>query len=124
MNENSLKNLVPYTKETAKIGGSLGGKRSQQLKKEKRKLEELMNWFLDVKTNPGYYKEQQLDFISKQMTNGEAMVMSMIVKAIKGDVQAAIYVRDTAGQKPTEKSEVKTYNAEAIIKMISDKDEY
>lgn len=50
--------------------------------------------------------------------------MSMIVKAIKGDVQAAIYVRDTAGQKPTDKSEVKTYNAEAIIKMISDKDEY
>lgn len=38
----------------------------------------------------------------KNINVQEAMIISMLQRAMKGDVRAAEWVRDTAGQKPTD----------------------
>lgn len=44
----------------------------------------------------------------------------------KGDIQSAIFLRDTVGQKPTDKTENinTTLSYEEYIKKVEDKDEY
>ena len=38
----------------------------------------------------------------KNINVQEAMIISMLQRALKGDVRAAEWIRDTAGQKPTD----------------------
>ena len=42
----------------------------------------------------------------KNISVQEAMIISMLQRAMKGDVKAAEWVRDTAGQKPVDNANV------------------
>ena len=56
-------------------------------------MREMLDYLLEkeIKTNKG------------DMTTLEAIMVSMIAKASKGDVRATEFIRDTIGQKPNEK---------------------
>ena len=43
------------------------------------------------------------DKTGKALTGAEAIAVAVFKKALKGDIKAAEFLRDTAGQKPVEK---------------------
>ena len=89
--------------ETAKKGGIASGKARREKKAMKETLEALLS--MQMKSGKAADVEAVKSFAElkgKNISVQEAMVIAMIQKAMKGSVQAAEWVRDTAGQKPVE----------------------
>lgn len=101
-------NLKPFNelteKEQRKIT-SKGGKKSGQVRAERKKFNELFNNYLDKKITNEQIKQQMLEFgfKDKECTNKNAIVFAQYKEALKGSTQAFIAVRDTMGEKPQEK---------------------
>lgn len=90
-------NLRPVKSKTeARERGRNGGIKSGEAKRAKKTMKDMLDYLLDkqIKTNKG------------DMTTLEAIMVSMIAKASKGDVRATEFIRDTIGQKPTDKTEI------------------
>ena len=90
-------NLRPVrTVEEAREKGRIGGIKSGEARRAKKTMKDMLDYLLDkeIKTNKG------------DMSTLEAIMVSMIAKASKGDVKATEFIRDTIGQKPTEKTEI------------------
>lgn len=89
MNEQNLKSLADRTtserRELAKKAGVASGK----ARREKANFKKLVEIALNQEYKDG-------------MTNGEAMVISQVLKALDGDTKAFEVLRDTAGQKPVQ----------------------
>ena len=71
-------------------------------------------------------KEGDLDEVTalaganrKNVTVGEAIALIMANKAIKGDVRAAEFVRDTSGQKPGTQVQVTTESKQASQEFMA-----
>ena len=47
------------------------------------------------------------DLKGKNITIDQAMMITLVQKALKGDLNAITMVRDTVGEKPTDKMEIK-----------------
>lgn len=110
-------NLVPFTsdqsREEAKKNGSKGGIASGKARREKKMFRETLESLLNMSMNKG--ESVDIDKIQNFASlNGqnisvqEAILIGQIHKAMTGDTKAAEYVRDTIGQKPTDKVEVDT----------------
>lgn len=104
-----LKDLSP---EERKEFATKGGKASQEVQKKKREMQEVANQILNMPLRGG--TTTQLDKImsfgalkGKNITVQEAIVYQQARKATKGDRSAAEFIRDTAGQKPKDKVDVK-----------------
>lgn len=100
-----IKNLKPVkTKEEARERGRNGGLANGKSAKRKKSLRELTNLLLEMQPNAqmtAMIKQMFPSLDPEDITNGAAMTMSMLNKAIaKGDVKAATFVRDTSGQTP------------------------
>lgn len=76
------------TEEAQKIG-SKGGKKSVEVRREKKMLKDLLEEALQKKTKTG---NRYIDITT-----------ALIKEAEKGNVKAYETIRDTLGQKPTEK---------------------
>lgn len=101
-------NLIPQSERTkaeqreiARKGGIASGK----ARREKRALKDTLEELLAMPMKEG--RSADIDEIKsiagikgKNITMQEAIMLSMLDKAAKGDVKAAEYVRDTIGQKP------------------------
>jgi len=85
------------SKAEAKELGKKGGIASGKKRREKRSLRQRLEVLLESpsKDNP-------------KLDNGEMVCISLIKKAMKGDVAAFSVLRDTIGQKPTERTESKS----------------
>lgn len=107
INEKSLANLQPATKETAREKGRNGGIRSGQVRRQKKKLKDTLAMLLDLP--PGFASQKEtltmLGIGEEDQTNQTLIAISMIQAAASGDVKAAAFVRDTVGEKPTDKIE-------------------
>ena len=105
-NVENLRPIRELSKEEAKKRGSAGGKASVQARKEKK-------WF----------KEE----IEKQIGDNIAEAIKAVwFKAKKGDIQAGQFLRDTIGEKPTDKVENTNVEMsyEDYIKKVESEDEY
>lgn len=83
---------------------SLGGIASGVAKREKRTMREIAEIILskDVMTSDG-------------VVSGKYAVLAKVIdKALKGDLQAATFIRDTIGEKPTDKQEITGADGENI----------
>lgn len=119
MSENSLKNLKPIqkgelSKEELKKRQSNGGKKSAQVQRENKLLskvaeEKLNKLYSDGKT----FQEKSLDLM-------EEMILTGILKP-DDLVKLLTFLRDTAGQKPTDKQEITT-NQPAVNLTINKAD--
>lgn len=114
MSENSLKNLekgkaTQYKSgdTAAKINGQKGGLQFSINNKERKLLKEICE----------IVGEQTDDTTGE--TNKVAMVRAMYIKAKGGDVNAFNTLRDTMGEKPTDKQEINT-NQPAVLTAISE----
>ena len=98
-------NLIPLNKRTkseqreiAKKGGIESGK----IRREKKQMKEIVNdLFSKPVTNQKIIdKLKTLGYKDDEITNQIAITSSAFFKALKGDIKAMEFLRDTAGQKP------------------------
>ena len=108
-NEQNLKPRTTLSSEEAKRMGSLGGKRSVEVKREKKLLRELLEEALSKNT------DSENKYVS--------ITAALIREAEKGNVKAYETIRDTLGQKPKENISVGV-SYEDYIKKVEDEEEY
>ena len=81
------------TIEEAKKGGIASGESRRRKKLLRECLEELLDTEQEVKING----------VTLKKTNAELLSVTLMKKALKGDVKAFEVLRDTAGEKPIDK---------------------
>jgi hypothetical protein len=97
-------NLIPFTseqsQEEAKKNGSKGGIASGIARRKRKMMREDAQMFLEMPLNAGQLEDVEYlaEVKGKNITVQQAILLAMIKKAMKGDVRASEYVRDTAGQ--------------------------
>lgn len=84
---------------------------STAVRREKRTMREIAEIILskDVMTSDGL------------VTGKYAVLAKVIDKALKGDLQAATFIRDTIGEKPTEKTQTELTLTQALVEFVDGK---
>lgn len=87
--------------------GRQGGIKSGETKRRKKAMKETLDVLLSLPLRSGKYADIEAvkNFAAlkgKNISTQEAMLISMMQRAMKGDVKAAEFIRDTVGQKPVE----------------------
>ena len=101
------------TKEQLSEAGKKGGKASVEARRRRKELKEtleiLLNMSLDKRRkNVDIEKIQAFaDLKGKNVTVDEAMMIKLVQKALSGDLNSISMVRDTIGEKPSDRVEVK-----------------
>jgi len=104
-------NLRPFDKlseEEQREIRSKGGKASGETRRQRKTFKEVFSALLPMDINPDKAISGLSQIIKEenpQLTAEQAIAMAQIYKAINGDTQAAIFVRDTVGDKPKEQIE-------------------
>ena len=113
VSEKSLKNLKPFVKGDPRMAEANRKSAETRQKRggERKKMQEELNILLKIALRRGDIKcaEDILDLEEADAANlsvQTAINIAMIKRAMMGDVQAAQYLRDTAGDKPTDKVEI------------------
>jgi hypothetical protein len=98
----NAQNLKRLSSSEARENGKKGGIASGQKRREKANFKKL----IEIALNEDY---------KGGMSNAEAMVVSLIAKALEGDTKAFEVLRDTAGQKPVQVVEDKISGGLQIV---------
>ena len=133
------KDLIPLserTKDEQKKIASKGGIASGEARRAKRDMKQSLEILLNLAIKKGVVvdpsnAETLTDVKSKNLTVQEAILVAQIQKALKGDLRAAEFLRDTAGQKPVDKKDIKQeiknpfegLSTDELRKLASDDDE-
>ena len=131
-------NLIPFTseqsREEAKKNGRKGGIASGEARRKRKAFKEQIDYFLslpfpDMTDNNGNkIKDAFKNFgiEEEEIDNQMAMILSMWKNVIKrGDVSAFTALRDTVGERPSDKIEGSlTLSYEEALKQVSNTDEY
>ena len=107
--KNSFERMTP--EQRAEIGRK-GGERSQENRRKRKEMKETLDILLNMPMKKGkVYTAEDIksfaDLKGKNITIDQALMVCLIQKALRGDLNAISMVRDTVGEKPTEKVEVK-----------------
>lgn len=94
-------NLKPFnsnqSREEAKKNGRKGGIKSGEAKRRRKTMREMLDYLLSKEiTNKN----------GEKATTLEAVMVATIKKALTGDTRAAEFIRDTIGEKPTDRQEI------------------
>lgn len=99
------------TPEERRECGKKGGIASGETKRKKKALKERLEILLEMPMKQG--READIEAIrnfaalkGKNITVQDAMMLAQIQKALKGDTQAAVFIRDTVGQNPATRVEM------------------
>ncbi len=98
---NAEKNLKPVrTKEEARERGRKGGIASGEARRRKRTMKNAAKFLLDMPVASDNISEtmKKMGFEEEDLTNQMAVLVSVFRKAMEGNVKAAEFLRDTAGQ--------------------------
>lgn len=103
-------NVTKRSKEQMTADGRKGGIASGIAKRKRKSMQELAMLLLtkNIKKGKGCEPEDfenLAEMLGKNIDAGTAIVLSQIQKAIQGDTQSAVFVRDTVGDKAAEKIE-------------------
>lgn len=113
------KNLKPFgsdqSREKARENGRKGGIASGEAKRAKKTMKEMLDYLLE--------KEIANSRTGENVTYREAILTSCIKKAIKGDVKAAQFIRDTAGEAPATKTEITGKDGAPLVQKVFVSDE-
>ena len=121
MANDGKENLIVPTSEEARKNGRKGGIASGKARKQKKLMSEVANDILQLPLKDGTVDEIKnlAEVRGLNITVQEAILISMVKKALKGDSKAAAYVRDTAGQMPTSNIELKTEVSSKLADVMS-----
>ena len=92
--------------------GRKGGLAKREATRRRKEMRETLEILLEMPLKKGkVYTAEEIksfaDLNGKNITIDQAMMVRLIQKALKGHLNAIAMVRDTIGEKPTEKMEVK-----------------
>lgn len=106
-NKKSLENLRPIsTPEEAEAKGRAGGIKSGEKRRKKKSMYEAANLLLELPVQPNNRERlQELNINPEDADNQMLILTALLGKAIKGDIRAAEFIRDTAQEKPMTKVE-------------------
>ena len=90
--------------------GRKGGLAKREATRKRKEMRETLEFLLDMPLKRGIaYSAEEIksfaDMNGKNLTIDQAMMVKLIQKALKGDLNAIAMVRDTVGEKPAEKVE-------------------
>ncbi|MBR1653516.1 MAG: hypothetical protein IJ690_07675 [Clostridia bacterium] len=102
-------NLQPGKYKLSRDEAKKGGIKSGEVRRQNKTFKEIINKFLDGKLEQEELKQQMLSFgfADEEISNKSAVVFSLWKEAIKGNTKATEILRDTIGEKPVEKQEIK-----------------
>ena len=88
--------------------GRKGGIAKREAVRRRKEMRETLGILLDMPMKKGrVYTAEEIkcfaDLNGKNITIDQAMMVKLIQKALKGDINAIAMVRDTIGEKPAEK---------------------
>ncbi len=97
----------------------LGGQKSAEKKREKKAMRERLEMLLSMTLEKGVdeYFDNIQDAEGKNLTVQDKILLEMLKKAMNGDINAAVYVRDTSGNKPKDEKDV---NVSVPVQIIDD----
>ena len=118
-NEQNLKYIAPgeLSKEEAVERGRKGGINSVKSRRRKKLLRECLEELLDTE------QEVKINGVTLKKTNAELLSVTLMKKALKGDVKAFEVLRDTAGEKPIDKvmvADVDQSVIDEVERMVND----
>ena len=92
--------------------GRKGAEKANETKRKRKEMRETLDILLNMPMKKGkVYSAEEIksfaDLKGKNITIDQAMMITLVQKALKGDLNAIGMVRDTVGEKPTEKMEIK-----------------
>lgn len=99
-------NLKPPTTSEARNRGKKGGIKSGKARKERKAMKETAEMILGLTLKDGTVTDLE-DIQSmaaakgKNITVQDAIILKQAQKALKGDIRAAEFIRDTSGNRPT-----------------------
>ena len=96
-------NLIPVkSKEEAREKGKKGGQAAAQTYRKRKTFKEVFSALLPMDINSDKITDlaDVIQDVNPKMTAEQAIAMAQIYRAINGDTQAAIFVRDAVGDKP------------------------
>ena len=110
-------NLKPFdsnqSREEAKKNGRKGGKKSGEVRRQKKTMREMLDYLLE---------KELTSKNGEKATTLEAMMTAMIKQGLNGNVKAVEFIRDTTGQKPTEKVDVDAKGINIVVGSDEDKE--
>ena len=99
-----------FTDDERKANSSKGGKLSGEVRREKKRTKEILEIFLKMPLKKR--KEADIEEIQafeqlkgKNISVNEAIQLRQVQRALNGDLSSACYIRDSIGDKPTDKVE-------------------
>lgn len=101
------------TKDELMTCAKVGGQKSGEARRRKREMKDVINVILSMPMKSGKtYDVEQIkrfvDFKGKNVDVQTAMIVAQIQKALKGDLQATQFIRDTIGQAPVKEAKLET----------------
>lgn len=98
------------TPEERSEWGKIGAQKSIETKRKRKEMRETLDILLKMPMKKGkQYSAEDIkcfaDLKGKNITIDQAMMVCLVQKALKGDLNAIAMVRDTVGEKPAEKIE-------------------
>lgn len=106
-------NLKPFSAESvneARESGARGGRKSGETRRRKKALRESIEEMMQKAVKDEKYRDYLLAIGVKKKapSNQDAIVASMMLRALEGSERAFELLRDTMGEKPAEKVELNT----------------
>jgi hypothetical protein len=93
-------------KSIQSAGGTASAERSRERKRLAESLEYLLKQPIKANTKVSEILRSIADYLPEDAEMTDILSAAMLVSAIKGNCKAAEFVRDTVGEKPTEKMDV------------------
>ena len=92
--------------------GRKGGLAKREATRKRKEMRETLDILLNMPMKKGkVYTAEDIkcfaDLKGKNITIDQAVMVCLIQKALKGDINAIAMIRDTVGEKPSDKVEVK-----------------
>lgn len=106
--------MSAINKENAKELGKLGGKKSGEVRRQKRNMRETLELLLSMRIDSG--KADKLEAFkafhditkTSNISVADRMMVNLVKKAISGDLDAIRMVREQIGEKPKDEVEITT----------------
>ena len=119
-------NLIPWNKRTEseqREYASQGGKKSGEVRRQKKAMKDTVKMLLNLNLpdSDGKEKLKELGIEEEDLTIQTAILTNQVEKALKGNLDSAKFVRDTAGEyigAEEEKEEIEHYKVSIPAKDI------
>lgn len=108
------KSFNKIDKEEARKIQSMGGKASSKVRRERKAMKEQLEILLSLPLQNKKLKSQiaELGIEDTEINNQMAIIISLYQEAMKGNTKAWELIRDTIGEKPIDKQEIKEITTE------------